>query len=141
MPVSGQWSRRMENEGTTLLNIEKENRDFANSAARAKLQGKPEPRKTWHSDPASWAPAAISKGMIAPVTRYAIRGVIWYQGESDADGERAPVYPNLFKMMITSWRETWGVGDFPFLYVQLPNWIASPGNAWPELRRSGRPWL
>ena len=74
--------------------------------------------------------------MIAPLTPHAIRGVIWYQGESDASPERAPVYARLFEATIRSWRRAWGSGDFPFLFVQLANWTAGPGNAWPELREA-----
>jgi sialate O-acetylesterase len=40
--------------------------------------------------------------------------------------------------MIRSWRRAWGVGDFPFLFVQLASWTAGPGNAWPELREAQR---
>jgi sialate O-acetylesterase len=79
--------------------------------------------------------------MIAPLTPHAIRGVIWYQGESDASPERAPVYARLFEATIREWRRAWGVGDFPFLFVQLANWTAGPGNAWPELREAQRQTL
>jgi sialate O-acetylesterase len=136
MPVFAQWGQMMTGEATTLLNLQKNNRDFETALAEAKTQGKPLPQKTWHLDPAAWAPSAIYNGMIAPVTPFAIRGVIWYQGESDADQERAPVYASLFKAMITSWRAAWGVGDFPFLYVQLPNFKAGAKSAWPELREA-----
>jgi sialate O-acetylesterase len=76
--------------------------------------------------------------MIAPLTPHAIRGAIWYQGESDASPEREPVYRRLFEATIRSWRQAWGLGDFPFLFVQLANWNAGPANAWPELREAQR---
>jgi len=89
----------------------------------------------------AWAPAGIYNAMIAPLTPHAIRGVLWYQGESDASPERAPVYARLFETTIRSWRRAWGTGDFPFLFVQLANWTAGPGNAWPELREAQRQTL
>jgi len=59
----------------------------------------------------------LYNGMIAPLLPYGIRGVIWYQGENNA-GE-AVEYRTLFPRLITDWREKWGQGDFPFLFVQL----------------------
>ena len=64
-----------------------------------------------------WYPGGLFNGMIAPIVPYAISGAIWYQGESNAD--RAWQYRTLFPAMISSWREAWGQGDFPFLLVQL----------------------
>jgi len=65
-------------------------------------------------------PAVLFNGMIAPLIPYAIQGVIWYQGESDAYDSAG--YHNRFLGMITDWRERWGGGDFPFLFVQLANY-------------------
>ena len=62
-------------------------------------------------------PSVVFNGMIAPLTNYGIRGVIWYQGESNVDN---PVqYRTLFPAMIKAWRRQWGQGDFPFYYVQI----------------------
>jgi sialate O-acetylesterase len=64
----------------------------------------------------------LYNGTIMPLTPFAIKGVIWYQGEHNADH---PVqYRKLLPAMITSWRKAWGQGDFPFLIVQLPNYYA-----------------
>ena len=63
-------------------------------------------------------PAALFNGMIAPLIPYAIKGVIWYQGESNTR-EKAPEYRVLFPRLIADWRAHWGEGDFPFLYVQI----------------------
>ena len=71
--------------------------------------------------------------MIAPLIPYAIRGTIWYQGESNVF--RAYQYRRLFPEMIRSWREAWGEGDFPFLFVQLANFNAKT-DRWPELREA-----
>ena len=77
-------------------------------------------------------------GMVQPVCPYAIKGVVWYQGESNTN--RAWQYRTLFPIMIANWRENWGQGDFPFYYVQLPNFMKTqdkPGSsAWAELREA-----
>ncbi len=68
-------------------------------------------------------PTALFNGMIAPLTQYSIKGVIWYQGESNTD--RPVEYRSLFRALINNWRDKWGQGDFPFLYVQLHNFMES----------------
>jgi len=81
-------------------------------------------------------PTVLYNAMINPFTSYAIRGAIWYQGESNAD--RANQYRELFPAMISDWRKKWRQGDFPFYYVQLANFMqAKPepaSSAWAELR-------
>jgi sialate O-acetylesterase len=76
--------------------------------------------------------------MIAPLLRYPIRGVLWYQGESNTS--EPAVYRKLFPAMIGAWRKGWGEGDFPFLYVQLPGFLnrhAEPvASQWAELREA-----
>lgn len=63
------------------------------------------------------SPTALYNGMIAPIVPFAMRGAIWYQGESNRT--RAPQYRELFPAMIQDWRESWGQGDFPFGFVQI----------------------
>jgi sialate O-acetylesterase len=76
--------------------------------------------------------------MLAPLARYAIRGAIWYQGEANAG--RGRQYQTLFPLMIRNWREAWGQGDFPFLFVQLANFQARRAqpseSGWAELREA-----
>jgi sialate O-acetylesterase len=83
-------------------------------------------------------PANIYNGVVYPTIGYGMRGVIWYQGESNAS--RATQYRTLFPLLIESWREAWGQGDFPFYYVQLANYKAAvdqPGESeWAELREA-----
>ena len=76
------------------------------------------------------APTVLYNGMIAPLLPYAIRGVIWYQGESNVGRERQ--YRTLFPTMIADWRHAWGEGDFPFLFVQIAPYH---GNS-PEIREA-----
>jgi sialate O-acetylesterase len=106
--------------------------------AQAKANGTPQPDWHWHPDFAAWAPAALYNGMIAPLTPFAIRGVIWYQGESNSGPDRAPLYARLFPTMIRDWRNHWGEGDFPFLFVQIANWNTAPEDLWPDVRNAQR---
>ncbi len=67
-----------------------------------------------------WKPAECYNGMIAPLAGYAIKGALWYQGESNAgSAEDAAQYHQLFPDLIRNWRTFWGEGPFPFLLVQL----------------------
>jgi sialate O-acetylesterase len=83
-------------------------------------------------------PSVLYNAMLAPLTPYSIRGVIWYQGESNAG--RAYQYRKLFPAMIRDWRAAWGEADFPFYFVQLANWKArkqdSIDSEWAELREA-----
>jgi len=83
-----------------------------------------------------WRPTELYNGMIAPVIPFAIKGAIWYQGESNAG--RAEQYRRLFADMIRNWRYDWAEGDFPFLEVQLAPFVPqfSPPGTWPELREA-----
>jgi sialate O-acetylesterase len=62
------------------------------------------------------SPTLLFNGMIAPLTRYRLKGVVWYQGESNV--ARAAQYRTLFPALIRDWRTAWGY-DMPFLFVQL----------------------
>jgi sialate O-acetylesterase len=83
-------------------------------------------------------PSALFNGMISPLIPYGIKGVIWYQGESNAD--RAFQYQRLFPAMINDWRARWNLGNFPFLFVQLANYEqrnSEPAESdWAELREA-----
>ena len=86
-------------------------------------------------------PTLLYNKMIHPLLQFPIKGVIWYQGESNAGSVTdATKYANLFKHMIIDWRNRWDVGDFPFLYVQLANFMspdAEPAESnWALLRES-----
>ncbi|HEY3401834.1 MAG TPA: sialate O-acetylesterase, partial [Ohtaekwangia sp.] len=83
-------------------------------------------------------PTGLFNAMIAPLLQTSIKGVIWYQGESNAS--RAAEYKTLFPAMITNWREKWKQGNFPFLYVQLANYLPAKDqpseSEWAELREA-----
>ncbi len=104
--------------------------------ARSKHQ--PPPEHPWHPDFDSWAPSWLFNGMVAPFTPLGIRGVIWYQGESNAASELAPLYAKLFPALISDWRSQWRQGDFPFLFVQIANYDAGPSDNWPLVREAQR---
>jgi sialate O-acetylesterase len=83
-------------------------------------------------------PGSLWRGMVEPLLPYAVRGAIWYQGESNAG--RAHQYRTLFPLMIRSWREARGDPGMPFLFVQLANFgrVAPSGgpSPWAELREA-----
>ena len=85
-------------------------------------------------------PSALYDGMLHPIIGYGIKGVIWYQGESNSD--RAKEYRRLFPALITNWRKDWNQGAFPFLFVQLANYmkpVSQPTESnWAELREAQR---
>ncbi|MBI4876620.1 MAG: sialate O-acetylesterase, partial [Acidobacteria bacterium] len=143
MPSLAEWARRMEGHSAALLRYHRECKEWEAAAAQAKAAGRPLPpnpvRPVGPEGP--WKPGAIYNAMIAPATRFPIRGVIWYQGESNTAPERAPVYGRLFRTMIQDWRRAWGQGEFPFLFVQLASFITEPDSQWPELREAQRQTL
>ena len=82
--------------------------------------------------------ATLFNGMISPLTRFALRGVVWYQGESN---EFVPaLYNELLPCLIQDWRAHWGIQGLPFLIVQLPNFrkvsFFEANSAWPKLREA-----
>ncbi len=84
-------------------------------------------------------PSLLFNAMINPLIPYAIRGVLWYQGEANAG--RAYQYRTAFPLMITDWRQHWSQGNFPFYFVQLASFNAENGNSekgsrWAELREA-----
>ena len=115
--------------------------EWEQAAAKAKAEqkpfkvGKPQPPQ----DPQfrAGSPGTLYNGMIAPLVPYAIRGAIWYQGESNAGSK---IYGIQLKAMIGNWRADWKEGDFPFISVQLPNFRgpqkepSEPVGGWPLTR-------
>jgi sialate O-acetylesterase len=87
---------------------------------------------------AAWTPSGLYNAMIAPLLPYAVRGAIWYQGESNAG--QAYQYRTLFQTMIKDWRTAWKQPEMPFLLVQLAPFtkiLPEPGESqWAELREA-----
>jgi sialate O-acetylesterase len=83
-------------------------------------------------------PCTLYNGMIAPLVPYALRGAIWYQGESNTT--RPQQYQTLFPAMIRNWRQDWGQENFHFHFVQLANFMSPPTepgeSQWAELREA-----
>jgi sialate O-acetylesterase len=87
-----------------------------------------------------YKPMGLFNGMIAPLLNYNTKGVIWYQGESNTGDPKG--YNEKFSAMIADWRQKWQQGNFPFLYVQLANFMeakAQPSESnWAEIRNEQR---
>lgn len=122
----------------TYATAEKNYRDALAAWAKEKAEaeaGKQEFKKA--APGLGWKPSELYNGMIAPLVPFAIKGAIWYQGESNAG--RAEQYRSLFADMIRGWRRDWG-NDFTFLCVQLAPFTAvkeqPEESAWAELREA-----
>ena len=86
-------------------------------------------------------PTCLYNSMIFPARQFPVKGILWWQGESNAHQDEAYNYRNMFPCLISSWREAWGDSLLPFLYVQLANVAMSPEGQddhldWPMLRES-----
>jgi sialate O-acetylesterase len=121
--------------------LEKDFADWKAAADKAKAEGKPAPRAPNNLEGqmrGNARPGNIYNGVLKPTIGYAIRGVIWYQGESNAG--RAYQYRDLFPLMIKSWRDEWDQGDFSFYWVQLADFLAETPepkeSSWAELREA-----
>ena len=131
------WGREMETFARALSAWQ----PAAEKAATAGQQPPPFPATIalGHNPLPDWDMASVLyNSMIVPLAPYAIAGVIWYQGESNA--ERAWQYRKLLPALIQDWRRLWGQGDFPFLIVQLCNHHQAPTQPgesnWAELREA-----
>lgn len=103
-----------------LAAYEKKLADFKAGGSKGRAPWKP--RLSLRPDKNQHYPGNLYNGMVHPVVPFAIRGAIWYQGESNS--KRAGNYETSLKRMIAAWRDNWGQGDFPFYFVQLPNFRA-----------------
>jgi sialate O-acetylesterase len=127
--VAERWRKNLEDYPAAKSAYDARLAAWTQAATAAQAQGKPahdaflkknlRPRAPrGPGDP--WTPSGLFNGMINPLLPCALRGAIWYQGESNA--ERAAEYHPLFAAMITAWRAHFGQGDFPFYWVSLANY-------------------
>jgi sialate O-acetylesterase len=138
-PLLDDWAQKVADYPKLFDAYKQQLNDWQQAAEKAEAEGTvAPPAPPMPPDPRSspWRAAGLYNGMIAPLLPYAIAGAIWYQGESNAD--RAYQYRKLFPTMIQDWRRAWGEGDFPFLFVQLANFIQNfaPKTSWAELREA-----
>jgi len=107
------------------------------AVAKAKANGTPivtpAPRDPLAMRKLKGGPAGLFNGKVVNLVPYTLRGMLWYQGESNA-GAGAELYHKQLSQLVTSWRTLWN-DEVPFAWVQLPNYT-SPGEGWPRVRES-----
>jgi len=128
-PVGAPFPARIPIHGEWLYEIEQ---NFGNRALVTGPTTNPAPMGPGNPNSCS----GLYNGMIHPLRKAAIRGAIWYQGESNSS--RAAQYRTLFPVMIQDWRGVWNDPEMPFLFVQLASYNAGGVEAgcWPELREA-----
>ncbi len=141
-PILERYKKALEVYPKAKKKFELEMKKFEQTAAKLKAEGKKVPRRPRIYPPMGPdnqnSPSGLYNAMLAPIIPYGIAGAIWYQGESNAS--RAYQYRGLFPAMIKCWRDSWRQGDFPFLFVQLANFmkvVDEPTESeWAELREA-----
>ena len=128
------YQRAMASWDQAVRRVRSEQSAYQQAAAAAAREGRPAPAPPF--DETKRMPTVQFNGLIAPLQPFALRGVLWYQGESNV--ERAGAYRNLLTHLIGDWRAGFGRPDLPFLIVQLPGYQApgSPVAAWAEIREA-----
>ena len=131
-PVADAWAKAVADYPKAKEAHDAAMAEWKTAAEKSKAEGMPEPKRPGGpprgGDPFG-GPGCLFNGMIAPVLPYTIQGAIWYQGESNAGAAR--LYRKLFPTMILTWRTAWSraglagseLPDFPFLFVQLANYM------------------
>lgn len=121
--VFAAWDKRMADLPKAQAKFEQDNAAWKKAAEEAKAAGKPAPKppRAPEGQNSPHKPASLRNGMITPLLPYAIKGALWYQGESNSG--QPMKYRTLLPLMISDWRQAWGQGDFPFHIVQLANYM------------------
>lgn len=119
-----------------MADYEKAIEQWKKADADAKNTGTKPPRKP--VDPiqnrkSKGGPGELFNGKVAPLVPYALRGMLWYQGEANSSTLKAPLYVHQLSALVTDWRRLWNE-EIPFAWVQLPNYKATEG--WPLIRES-----
>lgn len=117
-PMMAEWDAIYSNKVVAAALFHQQMKTWEAGQAQAGTNAYTVPKPVW-VEPATLSdyPASLYNGMIAPLIPYAIRGVLWYQGENNY--RQPEQYATLFPTLIQDWRTRWGQGDFPFLFVQL----------------------
>lgn len=138
--INARWQEGLAEFEERKINHPREMAAWREAEEKARAAKAPNPLP-WPRPPVGpgtpYAPAGLYNGMIAPLQPYALRGALWYQGESN--WTRPADYAELFPAMIRAWRAQWNQGDFPFYFVQLANYIVPndpSGQGWAWLREA-----
>ncbi|MEZ5353507.1 MAG: sialate O-acetylesterase [Bryobacteraceae bacterium] len=123
MPILGEWAKVLDAYPAAMDRYAKQLAEWESKTRGARGAGTDAPRKpAMPRGPGhAHSPSGLYNAMLHPLLQYGIKGAIWYQGESNANRIEAPLYKRLFETMIQDWRSRWGIGDFPFFFVQLAN--------------------
>ncbi|MFA6172203.1 MAG: sialate O-acetylesterase [Kiritimatiellales bacterium] len=108
------------------------------AAKKAQEEGKPAPRRPRNPAVVLARQSGVGgffNGKISPIVPYAIRGAVWYQGEGNVKPTHAPFYQYQLPMLVSDWRKHWGY-EFPFAWVQLPNFREKPDGDWVTIREA-----
>jgi len=142
-PILDEYAEQVKDSPRAMAQYQSDLAAWEKAAAEARQTNAPlAPRPQIPMGPFNFRrPSGLYRGMISPLAPYAIRGVIWYQGERNTP--RAKQYRTLFPALIADWRKLWQQGDFPFLFVQLAPFgtpLREPRESlWAELREAQ--WL
>jgi sialate O-acetylesterase len=140
-PLMERWAKTEADFPAAKADSDKKLEEWKAAAEKAKAEGKPAPQQPGNPEgqmKGNARPGNIYCGVLKPSIGYGIKGVIWYQGESNAS--RAYEHAELFPYLIEQWRQEQGQGDFSFYWVQLADYMAekpTPGDStWAELRET-----
>ncbi|MFN7921351.1 MAG: sialate O-acetylesterase [Bryobacteraceae bacterium] len=118
-PMIAEWNRAVSEfpEASAKYHAAMKEYDIAKRDGKSDARRPVAPRGPGHAH----QPSGLYNAMVHPLVPYTIKGAIWYQGESNASRVEAPIYRRAFETMIQDWRTRWGIGEFPFFWVQLAN--------------------
>jgi sialate O-acetylesterase len=128
-------SGQAEKEAAMKANHEKALARWKSEVAKARKEGKPAPPRPHDTITAlkkNGGPGGLFNGKIAPLVPFALRGVLWYQGEANTHPDKGARYQHQLPLLVEDWRKHWGE-ELPFAWVQLPNYNR-PGEGWSLVR-------
>jgi sialate O-acetylesterase len=142
-PLLDRWNKQMQAYPQAKADFDAKLPDLTTAwqaaCVAAKAAGKPAPAppKPPEGPGSRFTPAGIYNGAVYPLAPFAVRGMVWYQGENNTAW--AFLYRKELKALITGWRQLWGEGDLPFVVIQLPSATPlppTPTHHWAEIRES-----